>query len=143
MEQPPRWEDADKPAADFVWKLKKSMYGLPQAPHCAQNVLNETLTKDNEFKATAADDCVFVATNKDTGHGSIGANVDDMTCVGTPDMIKKVEATLAKKFKFTKTVDPKIIISAQIDRCRKSKWLKLHQTDYRTQHQLTLPRINT
>ena len=132
MEQPPRWVDPKKPAADWIWKLKKSMYGLPQAPHCAQNILNETLTKNNEFKATAADDCVFVATDPATGPGSIGAHVDDLTCVGTPAMIAKVKRVLGKKFKFTSTPNPTMITGVQIQRNRKHKWLKLHQEDYIT-----------
>ena len=36
MEQPPEWEDSAYPASDWVCRLLKSMYGLPQAPHRAQ-----------------------------------------------------------------------------------------------------------
>ena len=41
MEQPEGWEVEDKPKEEYICKLNRSMYGLPQAPHCAQQELKE------------------------------------------------------------------------------------------------------
>ena len=38
MEIPDGWDEDGKDGPDFVWKLKKSVYGLPQAGHCAQKI---------------------------------------------------------------------------------------------------------
>jgi len=59
MEQPKGWETEGNPREDYVCQLNRSMYGLPQSPHCAQSELKDTLTENDQFKATTADDCVY------------------------------------------------------------------------------------
>jgi hypothetical protein len=64
MEQEEGWEDPAFPKEQYVWKLNKSMYGLPQSPHRAQVALKEALYADGEFKSTTSDDCIYVGKNK-------------------------------------------------------------------------------
>ena len=136
MEQASGWEVEGKPKEEYICKLLRSMYGLPQAPHCAQLELKETLTTAGKFKATAADDCIYVsgqgepAANKDNGYAALGAHVDDLTGVGDVKGLAKIEAALGSKFKFTKEVNPAVITGVQIERNRKARWLKLHQAAY-------------
>jgi hypothetical protein len=41
-----------------------------------------------------------------------------------------LSTTLKSKFELTEKLNPSIITGVQIERCRETKWLKLHQADY-------------
>jgi hypothetical protein len=129
MEQPRGWAlDALKPAADWIWRLKKSMYGLPQAAHCAQIKLNECIRKGAHFRTTTADDCVHVATGPD--YAAIGAHVDDLPCIGTPAGIARVRDTLLQEFEIVEKSEPTVIMGIQLRRDRANRTLTLHQADF-------------
>ena len=102
----------------------------PQASHCAQRELKKNLTGNGEFKATSADDCVYVRTDQSSGNAAVGTHVDDLLGVGCSDGMKKLEDTLLSKFKITVDRNPSIVTGVQIERNRKKKWLKLHQEAY-------------
>jgi hypothetical protein len=126
MEIPEGWEEEDKPRENFVFKLHRSMYGLPQASYCAQRKLKSTLTGEGKIKATTADDCIYVNT-AETEYGALGAHVDDLLAAGDTKGLDTIEKTLSKTFKITKKVNPVIVTGVQIQRDRKHHWLKLHQ----------------
>jgi hypothetical protein len=133
MEQPPEWVDARYPAADYICQLQRSMYGLPQASHCAQEKLRATLTADGNFTQTTADDCIYVSTDPVlTSHDFVatGTHVDDLLTIGAPSGIKNLVSTLEKDFELVVKKDPTVITGVQIERDRKHKWLKLHQAAY-------------
>jgi hypothetical protein len=130
MEQPDGWVDRRYPAPDWIWKLRRSMYGLPQASHCAQIELKKNLTDGGVFRATTADDCVYVKTDQSTGYAAVGTHVDDLLGVGSPEGIDALEATLLKKFKITVERNPSVVTGVQVERNREKKWLKLHQEAY-------------
>jgi hypothetical protein len=134
MEQPAGWEPEDKPRADWIWQLRRSMYGLPQASHCAQKKLHDTLEADGVFKRTTADDCVYVSQQGDPGKGNgyaaLGAHVDDLLGIGDEKGLLKVEETMQKEFEITKERNPSVITGVQVERNREVKWLKLHQEAY-------------
>ena len=134
MEQPEGWEPEDKPRKDYICKLNKSMYGLPQASHVSQRKLNTTLTKNAKFKASTADDCVFVSVTPPSqpGYAATGTHVDDLISIGDPVGLAKLEAELKSDFKITVKRNPTVIMSIQLERNRDKKWLKLHQTAYVT-----------
>jgi hypothetical protein len=134
MEQPEGWEPADKPRADYICKLNKSMYGLPQASHVSQRALNTTLTKNDMFKASTADDCVFVSTTppSEPGYAATGTHVDDLISIGDSEGLDKLEAELKSDFNITVKRNPAVIMAIQLERNREKKWLKLHQTAYIT-----------
>jgi hypothetical protein len=134
MEQPTGWEPIDKPRADYICKLGKSMYGLPQASHVSQKKLNNTLTKNGKFKATTADDCVFVSTTTPAGPGyaATGTHVDDLISIGDPQGLAKLENELRSEFDITVKHEPSLIMGVEVERKREKKWLKLHQTAYTT-----------
>ena len=132
MEQPPEWVDERYPATDYICHLLKSMYGLPQAPHCAQEKLKTTILANPKFSQTSADDCVFVAGGSPTDNGYVvtGSHVDDLLTVGTPVGIAALTSTLRKEFEITEKPNPAMVTGVQIERNREAKWLKLHQASY-------------
>ena len=131
MEQPPEWVDPRYPSDTHVCQLLRSMYGLPQAPHCAQKKLKENLTANGAFTQTAADDCVFVSGKpEDACYAATGTHVDDLLTVATPAGTAKLIATLEKDFELTVTRDPVLVMGVQVERNREAKWLKLHQAAF-------------
>ena len=130
MEQPPEWEDDTYPAADYICKLNKSMYGLPQAPHCAQSKLRAVLIKAG-LRQSAADDCIYIwGVVGDTDFAAIGTHVDDITLVGTDPGKTYIINTLQKTFKITIIHNPTLITAVQVVRDKAGGWLKLHQAAY-------------
>jgi hypothetical protein len=129
MEQAPGWEEPGKPTEEWICRLNKSMYGLPQAGHHAQQKLKRTLGEGG-FKPTASDDCVYVTQAPELGYGALGSHVDDMVGVCDEKGAERIDATLKKDFEVVKIKNPEIITGVQIERNRPKKWLKLHQNAY-------------
>jgi hypothetical protein len=130
MEIPEGWAEDGQDGPDYVWRLKKSVYGLPQAGHCAQNKLKKTLEKGDNFKGCMADDCVYVSTNHSTGYAVLGTHVDDTFIVSEPSGTTKVLKALTSEFEITVNKNPTLFCGVQIHRVREQKWLKLHQRAY-------------
>jgi hypothetical protein len=137
MEIPKGWEEDGKAGPKYIWRLKRSLYGLPQAPHCAQKDLWNTLNGSKAFTQSVADDCVFVSKDRTSGYAASGTHVDDSLVVGDPQGIKKFEDALNSKYKTTKKENPTMFVGVQIERDRAKSWLKLHQGAY-TEALLTL-----
>lgn len=129
MEQPRQWPVEGKPAADWIYKLRKSMYGLPQASHCANRKLKQTLTSDGKFNVSSADDCVFISTS-DSSYAAIGAHSDDLLTVGDTHGTSIVRDLLSSVFTIKETRNPTLITGVQVDRNRTDRTLKLHQTAF-------------
>ena len=152
MEQPDGWDTPEFPKEEYVCRLKKSLYGLPQASHCAQQTLNRNLTEKNEFKSLDSDDCVFVAvvqpttsaatsavsssmqlmTPKHDEYASMATHVDDCMSIGTGAGLDNIETTLRRKFEITVNLNPTVYAGVQIERDRPRKRLKLHQLGHVT-----------
>ena len=81
-----------------MWKLFRTLYGMPQAPHKAQKVLREAMQTGGDFRPSTADDCVYVTKDPRSGYCVSGTHVDDTTAIGDPAGIKKMITTLEKKF---------------------------------------------
>jgi hypothetical protein len=130
MEIPLGWDDDGKAGPDYVWRLKKSVYGMPQAGHCAQKVLKKAIVDSKLFTPSMADDCVFVTNDHKAGYAAFGTFVDDLCIVGNRDGTAKVISTLQGKFEITIKEEPTIFCGVQISRNRKARWMKLHQQAY-------------
>ena len=135
MEQPLEWATDKLPAADYVWRLKRSLYGLPQAPHCAQVRLQEVMTKGKQCLKSTADDCVYVTPDKspseeNNGWGGSSAYVDDNLIVGHKTGMNLVLKQLKSEFNITEKINPDLIMGVQVVRCREKRWMKLHQAAY-------------
>ena len=130
MEQPPEWVDDQHSSVEYVCKLDKSMYGLPQAPHRAQERLKEVLM-DAGFYQTSSDDCVYVwGSPGNDDFAVVGTHVDDITCAATDKGRARVREALTKVFKVTEKHSPTLITAVQVVRDEGQGWLKLHQAAY-------------
>jgi hypothetical protein len=145
MEQQPGWEPEGKPREDYVCKLNRTMYGHPAAAHYAQKKLKKALTAKDLFKATTADDCVYVSQplaaanpvqssspllEQEEGYAAMGAHVDDLCGVGDDKGLQKIKGVVGDSFNFTEIRNPAVVTGIQIERDRTAGYLKLHQTAY-------------
>ena len=132
MEQPLEWEHEDYPASDWVCKLNKSMYGLPQAPHRAQVKLRGVLLKAG-LRQSVADDCIYIwGVLGDSDFAAIGTHVDDIVLTGTDTGQTFIKSILKATFEIKVTPNPTLITGVQIVRDEAGGWLKLHQAEYVT-----------
>ena len=140
MEIPKGWGKDGKDAdSGFIFRLKKTVYGLPQASNAAQKKLKEAFFAKKEYRATSGDDCVYVSTSwgksaddsSTKGYSVCGTHVDDIIATGDTNGSEKLIDTMEAKFKITKTINPTCITGVQVERVRgKNGWTKLHQTEY-------------
>jgi hypothetical protein len=131
MEQAEGWDTPEHPRAHWIWLLNKTLYGLPEASCRAQLVLKEALLGKGDFKATTADDCVYVS-HDDANYAALGAHVDALIGVGGSAGLDKIKTTLTKTFDITEKRNPDVITGVQVERNRPMRWLKLHQGFYVT-----------
>lgn len=87
MEQPELFEEGD--ARNYVCKLKKSIYGLPNSSK-DWNACVDTILKKLEFKKCIKEPCVYVK-----GNCIIGLYVDDVIVIGSEEAVKSVKHSLA------------------------------------------------
>ena len=80
----------------LVCKLKRSVYGLKQSPHCWNSIFNSQLKKMG-FIQTNSDPCLYVASEGEPF--VIAAYVDDILLAGKSDRrITEVKKELASRF---------------------------------------------
>ena len=146
MEFPPRWAEEEQDSPEYVWLLKKGVYGWPAASNKAQKKLKSVLTKSGEFESIPSDDCIYVrtppkdycasGTTATTGppkdYCASGTHVDDLFTVGEPEGTETFICTLDKVFELKVVRNPSVITGVQLLRDRQAKWAKLHQEDYTT-----------
>ena len=93
MRQAPGYVQPGK--EEFICKLRKSIYGLKQPPHCWNEKLCEHL-KSSGFKKSGADPCVFIQ-NGDKGMKIIAVYVDDLILtVRSLDEIQQMKEGLSE-----------------------------------------------
>ena len=140
MEIPKGWgKDGMDADSGHVFRLKKTVYGLPQASNAAQRELKGAFMSDGGFRSTSGDDCVYVPTTwgksddgvSTEGYSVCGTHVDDIVGAGDSSGLRKISGTLGRKFKMTEKWNPTCITGVQIERVRgKNGWTKFHQAEY-------------
>ena len=128
MEQPEGFVVSGK--EDYVCKLKKSLYGLKQAPRQWYRKFYSVM-KQQGFKKTSSDHCVFVQKFSDDDFVILLLYVDDMLIVGrNASRIEKLKQDLSKSFAMKDLGPAKQILGMSIVRDRKVKKLWLSQEKY-------------
>ena len=130
MEQPPGFADAKKNANEWVWKLNKTLYGAKQSPREARAVLVKEFTKLGLILMKSEPNVYFIRRGEEV---MILVNFVDDTLGGvTKSSSLKPEflTELRKSFEFEVVEDPDVFLSFEIQRERKHRKLKIHQTGY-------------
>ena len=130
LEQVPGWEEA--PRNDFVYRLRKAMYGTKSASRKAQKMLT-TMMIEAKFNPMKSDPMIFACIVHTPKYkiALVCAWSDDLLCVGNKELLQIMRKTLHKHdFETVRTEEPKSYTGIQIDRDRKKRMMKIHQTQY-------------
>jgi hypothetical protein len=96
VEQPVGYANGDP--AKKVWRLKKALYGLVEAPRLWYETLNSVLTEFG-FTRTTGDPCLYIL-RRVKQIVILGVFVDDFLVYGTSDkMVEEVKKMLGSRFK--------------------------------------------
>ena len=128
MEQPEGFKLDGK--ENFVCKLKKSLYGLNQAPRQWYKKF-ESVMGEQGYKKTCSDHCEFVQKNYDKDFIILLLYVDDMLIVGkNTSKIDELKKELCKSFSMKDLGHAKQILGMRITRLRDKRKIYLSQKKY-------------
>lgn len=130
MEVPPTLPNTDKDGNEVVLRLRRSLYGLHQAPKVWETLLSQTMDKLG-FTRFKSDPCVY---GKDirTEHAIvIGVFVDDVV-VASPllSVIDQFKVDLQRHFEITDNGEISGVLGINVDYDRAKRRIRLAQTGY-------------
>ena len=112
-----------------IWKLRKSLYGLKQASHVWNKLLDGTLKKLG-FNRCGKDTCVYLF-QSGTKFIILAVHVDDMLIVSnSKSKLAEMKLDLTKHFKVKDLGEVKFLLGIEIIRNRKSGSIDLLQQVY-------------
>ncbi len=103
-----------------ILKLKKSIYGIPDAGQAFSMFIQGLHTKGCGLTQSEMDPCIFykIVTNAETkkvaGYLIVMTWVDDCRYFGTPDLVKEYERTISENCKCTMEGETKEFVSIQV-----------------------------
>ena len=127
-------ERRDRPKK--VLKLKKSIYGIPDAGQAFSMFVQGLHTKGCGLTQSEMDPCIFykidtdATTKKVTGYLVVMTWVDDCRYFGTPELVKNYERTITDNCKCTLEGESKEFVSIQVNHDKKKGTIELTQEDY-------------
>ncbi|KAJ9552063.1 hypothetical protein OSB04_016108 [Centaurea solstitialis] len=125
VSQPPGFEDPKYP--DKVYKLRKALYGLHQAPRAWYDTLSSYLLK-NKFERGVIDKTLFIKRTK-TDMLLVQIYVDDIIFGSTKDdMCKEFEELMHKKFKMSSMGELTFFLGLQVK--QKPEGIFINQSKY-------------
>ena len=114
---------------DLVCRLKKSIYGLKQSPHCWNTALDSHMKK-MKYVQTKADPCIYVFKDK-TETVIIAVYVDDILIAGTSNKkIAEVKAAIANRFEVKDMGELHYFLGVKIVRDSQAGTIWLGQPSY-------------
>jgi len=112
-----------------VWKLRKSLYGLKQASHVWNKLLDGTLKKLG-FNRCGKDTCVYLY-RLENKFIILAVHVDDMLIVSNSNLkLTEMKLNLTKYFKVKDLGEVKFLLGIEVIRDRKSGLIELSQQVY-------------
>ncbi|KAJ9535627.1 hypothetical protein OSB04_un001233 [Centaurea solstitialis] len=125
VSQPPGFEDPKYP--DRVYKLRKALYGLHQAPRAWYDTLSSYLL-ENKFERGVIDKTLFIKRTK-TDMLLVQIYVDDIIFGSTKDdMCKEFEELMHKKFKMSSMGELTFFLGLQVK--QKTDGIFINQSKY-------------
>jgi hypothetical protein len=127
-------ERRDRPKK--VLKLKKSIYGIPDAGQAFSMFVQGLHTKGCGLTQSEMDPCIFykidtnTTTKKVEGYLVVMTWVDDCRYFGTPDLVKQYEKTISENCKCTLEGESKEFVSIQVHHDKVKGTIELTQEDY-------------
>jgi hypothetical protein len=113
IEQPIGFDHPDYPSPDYVWLVKKGLYGLKQAGCLYANDQKGKLI-DMGFTPSDADECVFLSADKRT---IVAVYVDDgLVCAPTQQEIDSVISSLSQSYTIQNLGAPTKFLGMDISR---------------------------
>jgi hypothetical protein len=117
----------------MVCKLKKTLYGIKQAPHDWNQTLNAHITNDLLFNRCVSDTCVYTKTSQTGRQIILGVFVDDIVHLyhkADEAEVSALKATFMKQFKMTDKGDAEWILGMKIVRDRSQRYISITQPLY-------------
>ena len=121
------------PNERIVLKLAKSLYGIKQAPHNWNELLNSTLTEALNFTRLQSDSCMYVKKSKTNQLMFIFVWVDDMLCSYSKDDEKEwntLKNQLMNYYKIKDMGDLQMILGMRVVRDREQETIRVDQGLY-------------
>ena len=129
MEQPEGFHNGNK---NQVWLLKKSVYGIKQAPNNWNEDLNHFLLAQRLLRC-AADICIYIKPTRSGRLLALGVFVDDMIPIYSvkdqaeyDDLVKE----LKERYDIQDTGNASVILGMTVTRDRSNHTIKLDQAPY-------------
>ena len=121
--------DSSSTGSNEVWQLQKSLYGLKQASHVWNKLLDSTLKKLG-FNQCSKDMCVYFHKSKDA-FTILAVHVDDMLIVSnSSSQLAEMKQALGKHFKVKDLGEVKFLLGIGVTRDRQSGHIELSQQTY-------------
>jgi len=112
-----------------IWKLRKSLYGLKQASHVWNKLLDGTLKKLG-FNRCGKDTCVYLF-QSETKFIILAVHMDDMLIVSNSgSKLAEMKLNLTKHFKVKDLGEVKFLLGIEVIRDRKLGSIDLSQQAY-------------
>lgn len=112
-----------------VWQLRKSLYGLKQASHVWNKLLDSTL-KGLGFDRCSKDTCVYLY-RSNQAFIILAVHVDDMLIVSnSKSRLTKMKDALGQHFKVKDLGEVKYLLGIEVTRNKKSNTIELSQQAY-------------
>ncbi|MAB36122.1 MAG: hypothetical protein CL975_02195 [Euryarchaeota archaeon] len=117
VEQHPETELEGYPRDKYVLRLRKCLYGLPQAGRGYQRDYTKLMLSEG-FTQTSAENCMFVKHDPIHGRIIVGSYVDDLICLTGSDYLRdQWRASLKKRFaKVTYDDELDYILGIRVDK---------------------------
>ena len=139
--------ETDEDGVQQVMKLRKNLYGIPQAPVNWHGTIDDFVTTIG-FTLLKSDPCIYIYTHKDEIHNPVTKKgptlaswnkdtviitiyVDDLLLVGQNKvLLKQLEEKLVRRFDTKCMGDVSLVLGMQVTRDRKKGTLTISQVHY-------------
>jgi hypothetical protein len=115
---------------DVLLKLRKSMYGLKQAPKLWGDDLRKHLLEDLHFRQSQADPCLYIH-DSEVGYLTISTWVDDIVCVYTnPKQWEMFVQDITNRFPISSSGKIDRFLGMTFRQAEDRSWIEIDQTKY-------------